>query len=492
MPLLCIVYKVGCSVERGSLRQVYWGDGGLDKADNRRVWVKWYLIAALMLLFAFLCLFLFFHTVDEIQEQVITAVEQELERTASNGVSESVKEEVQRFAWQRKLFCAALAAVFFVAGALLLAGMRRQLTKTLKSAEESLGRLLDGDLSGRPDNRALHGKGDAGGLLQSVERLRKDAGGFVADIRGNVLGALQLTGKIDLHMKGLSRGMREVALAADELSYYMEETASEASRLHGCCEELQALSGVLGTEVSKGEALAKDMKRSADLSKRSAMNGHEAATQRLEEQKIVLTRELEDVLVAEQILGFTVPVMGILEQINLQSLQAGMEASKMGEQGRKFSGTADEIRSLVEQARGSLEKIRWSGSKSGSAVVSFKRDVAQMFQWMDDELETIFGSYGKTADLYGMEAEKMGEFAGEFEKTAKRLGVCAEKISSSASSVDTKIQAGGVAGTKGIADKTKRASAKMDSMAAAFEETTHAAKVLDERIRPFVIDGETE
>jgi len=128
----------------------------------------------------------------------------------------------------------------------------------------------------------------------------------------------------------------------DEFSSRMKEMNRAA---HGIAGQVGNLAGSTDKIREYGESAGQVMKELVNLSK----TGGKAA----EEMQMQTDRTYHS---AMQISTVTEIISKISSQANLAALNASIEASRAGEKGKGFALVADEIRSLADQSRDSLEQ----------------------------------------------------------------------------------------------------------------------------------------
>lgn len=310
-----------------------------------------------------------------------------------------------------------LAAIFALV-------MIRQIDNSLQSAENVVLKMAKGDFS-ENDDESLEGLGS---FAESSEMLREKVKTLLEGAREETSALKQAAGGIRSQAAMIESGIEDAAASAGVLSGSfgeLEASAKEAERLAGgLLEEAKDMA----LHAKEGEARASAIYARAMEAREEAAERHGMAREDQSLMKDSLLRALEDIKTVEKISVLAETIMGITEQTNLLSLNAGVEASRAGETGREFVIAADQIRKLASESRQSVESIQWVTGEVEAAVSQIKRDTERLLAFADDNVVSSLEHLNHVADAYCQDAEEAGDLAHEFQKASERLLAPADGI----------------------------------------------------------------
>jgi methyl-accepting chemotaxis protein len=299
----------------------------------------------------------------------------------------------------RAVLAGVLAAVAGLAATWFLG---RSIVTPLGDAARLARAIAEGDLSGPPiPVRSGDEVGTLGGALNrmlaglravteetraAADRLRQEVAHIVASVQEQASSTKQQAAAV-----------QEITSTVEEISQSAQQVSGMAREVGGAAEEVAA-SGQAGLQ--------------AVLDTTAAMEAIRAQAESVAETIVMLSERTQAV---GEIIS---TVNEIAEQSNLVALNAAIEAADAGDQGRRFSVVANEIKALADQAKDATKQVR-------TILEQTQKGINASVMLTEEALKRVASGREKTGgaeEAIRRMADSIQENAGSFQQVAAATG----------------------------------------------------------------------
>ena len=232
-----------------------------------------------------------------------------------------------------------------------------RITKGIKLVEGNLRQAAMGDLSFTVNPKLLKRADEIGVMARSLENVRQSLASMLGSMIRTGEALNQSSEKFSEKFGHISESIQNTNQAIDDLAQGATNQANETEIVN---EKIIELGGVIEVEksgVSKLEKVVSTMTKHTMGASESIKELDQITKVTIETINTVSEQTNKNNDSATNINKAVEIIKGLAAQTNLLSLNASIEAARVGDAGRGFAVVAEEIRSLSEESSGNAQEI---------------------------------------------------------------------------------------------------------------------------------------
>lgn len=290
-----------------------------------------------------------------------------------------------------------ISIVIGVIGMGIMIFISSKLLKPIKELRNNSKNIAQGDLRSKINNIKSE---------DEIGELAKDFNAMVDNLSlliGNVSVAME---KIDSSSVNLSAITEEIAASNAEIKNSMEEISKDTSQQASDVQVTSEKTKNLGDKI---ERLNSNNKVMGDKSK-NVINAIENSDTKIKFLKNSNEKTMKSFKEVQQTVGelidemknisdIVITINNISEQTNLLSLNASIEAARVGEMGKGFAVVANEIQKLSEQTKGATKNIASIIGGIDTLVEKTKKSFTETYEQSEAQIDAYSEMDNSIADM---------------------------------------------------------------------------------------------
>lgn len=294
--------------------------------------------------------------------------------------------------------------VILAAGAALAIGfvISTGISKTVNDISQGLSVVAQGDFSKdfktkrKDEFKAL--TGSLNDMIKSMRVLMQEMKEFGAQVNN-------LSSEVSEKTTAINDSMQDISTAMDEVA---EGVQSQAEDTESSNENMITFSRNISAVTDETERMGQTADKAIDVVAQGKVIVQDLSEKSDTTVSLtrVLVKDIDEVQKSSaEIKSFVDVISNIAEQTNLLSLNASIEAARVGEAGRGFAVVAEEIRKLADQSKESGNKIRDIVENINNTTNKTTVSARKAENMVNEQAKAL----EQTVDVFGMIHECVGE-----------------------------------------------------------------------------------
>jgi methyl-accepting chemotaxis protein len=343
--------------------------------------------------------------------------------------------------------------LILVAGTLMAVFVNRSIVNPVIAVADAAEKLADGDLRANIPLRYLKSKDELGLLGNKIQVTMEKIETIVTSIAGESQALKDLVENAGDVSRDLNGDVGEMALATDNVTAGMEETAASAQNMNSSAVKILATVDSIAEKARGGAEIAGEVQRRAAQLKASALESQQSANDIHQTTDAKMKAAMKRTEAVEQIKTLADSILAISSQTNLLALNAAIEAARAGESGKGFAVVADEIRKLAEDSKNTVEEIHELTQTVVGAVEGLAEASSEVLDFISGQVLDDYKTMVATGEQYSADTELFDNIMTDFNAAAEGLNQSVQSIQGAIEEV-SRATSSGAEDISGIAQRT--------------------------------------
>lgn len=301
----------------------------------------------------------------------------------------------------------------------------------------------------------IQSKDEIGGLSSSINKFIENIRSILLEINRSSNDTLTSTSNTSLFISDLKDNIKETNTALIEISSGITDTSATAQQVTAASNSMEELVIEMEQKGYSGAKKASEIALKAKELQEKAKKSNEEIVSIFDKSKVELEKALIKSKAVNDINSFSEIIFQIAQQINLLSLNASIEAARVGEKGRGFTVVADEIRKLAESSRSTVQDIKNTTEYVIDAVKNLSSNSQGILKFIDSTVLNDYKDMQTIGEQYNLDSEYLNILMNDICSITEKLSKVVTEIIKSMNDVAITVsdQANGV---YQIEDKSKK------------------------------------
>lgn len=307
----------------------------------------------------------------------------------------------------------------------------RNISGSIRKVQNFAGTLAEGDFS--VPQLVVKSKDELGRMSTSLNAMYDSNKSVLMGISTQAGEIRESSVSLNQSAEQLRHQFENITELMTDVNEAMQSASAAAQQVNASAEEVSSSVNLLAGETEKSRSTTEEIKERAKNVENSSKEAYASALRLSSEYERNLSKSIENAQIVESIGQMAEVISGIAGQINLLSLNASIEAARVGEAGKGFAVVASEIGKLAGETSAAVENIQKTIDNIREAFELLTNDSKSLIAFLK---ETVTPDYDKFVGV----AKQYGDDAVTIEEISSRISDMAENIENIMSEVTNAVQ----------------------------------------------------
>lgn len=336
-----------------------------------------------------------------------------------------------------------LMAVFILIAGATTANVARTVVKPAKVSGASLKDItskIDAREGNLTERIPVYTRDEIGQMAAGINHFIEQLQGIIRKLKEESGNMEQSVESVMAQIMDSNENVSNVSAAMEQMAASMEEISATLGQLAIGSNEVLNEIQQMDTRVKDGVTLVQTIKGNASTMYGRTIKGKENTSSTIEEIRGKLRKALDDSRSVQQINEMTKEILSITNQTNLLSLNASIEAARVGEAGKGFAVVAGEIRALADNSAQTANNIQSISDIVTEAVERLARNAEEILKFIDENVMGDYDDFVEVVEQYEKDADSVNEILSVFAVNTEDIHQTMDAMNSGISDISTVVE----------------------------------------------------
>ncbi|NLE24123.1 MAG: methyl-accepting chemotaxis protein [Clostridiaceae bacterium] len=238
-----------------------------------------------------------------------------------------------------------------VIGLLMSVSISISIVKPLNKVVDHLKSIEKGDFTHEPSKLLSRCGGDLGTIIHAVSVMQDSIKNAISCVKEEAVNIENASKKTMIKMRALSGHTQVISDSAEELTSFVQATASSAQIINNDTQSIKTVLGNLADKAKESAIASVDIQQRSQQIYDKALRAQNLTETIFNDTKENLVRYIQKAKAVEKISYLAKESVKVSSETSLLALNASIQAAAAGEHGRSFAVVADEIGKLSDASK---------------------------------------------------------------------------------------------------------------------------------------------
>lgn len=352
------------------------------------------------------------------------------------------KDEMLSGLSELKLTVLFITFIFLLAGIIVAYIIGKNVSTPITYLASEGNIISEGDFSGVIAEKYTKRQDEIGNLAKAFNNINVKVSQIIRNVIAEANSVNKAIENVDNNMSALASEVNLMSGIISKLSSKMENNSAAAEEMNATSSEIEGAIDSIANETQNSAETTSQVHKRAEELKVTAINSQEKAQEIRQDVAVKLKNAIEQSKAVERIQILSDAILEISAHTHLLALNAAIEASRAGSAGSGFAVVAEEIRTLAENSKQTVNEIQKVTKLVIESVQALSESAGHVLEFLENRVVKDYDTLVITGEQYNKDAQLLNDIVTNLSATTEQLSAAIQSMSEVINSVATASEEG--------------------------------------------------